>query len=216
MTTTEAPAQLIFPRLNPDQVHVFLAEDSPEKREAILSSLGEFGINNTVTVATTYDEAHDFITAQEPGALTANVFLLDGALDANNPGMLWHGRRLAGTLLGKYAQPLTAVTDKAAEEFRALGLTRRQAEGILDYRVRESVYGIARQRLQAEAVLVGVSRVHDGEIGDAAQYPWVDYDAVGEVVYQSVVPQAVRNKIAKQQRREANRARSRAMQTSRE
>lgn len=201
--------ELVVPKLNPEAVKVFLAEDDERKRDAIVSSLGDFGLDHSLTIATTYEEAEAYVIAQEPHALTANVFLFDGGLDSDNSRALWHGSTLAAQLFSKYIQPLKAVTDKAAEELKELGLTRNQVSTIFDYKVASAVHEVARRQLQSEALLAGVSRVRDGEIGDVAQFPWTPYAEVGKTVFDSVIPNAVRKKIAKQQRMEEQRARSR-------
>lgn len=103
---------------------------------------------------------------------------------------------------------MEAVTDRAAEELKGLGLTRNQVGSIIDYRVATAVHDIARRQLQSEALLVGVSRVRDGEIGAVAQFSWAPYREIGKIVFEAVVPQSIRNKMSKQQRREEQRARS--------
>lgn len=102
---TTSSGDLVVPRLNPADVKLFLAEDDALKRDVVLSSLGAFSLDHSVTVATNYKEAEEFIASQQPHALTANVFLFDGGLDPNDSRMLWHGSRLAAQLLASTFNP---------------------------------------------------------------------------------------------------------------
>lgn len=198
---------LVVPKLTPETVRVFIAEDDEDKREAVVASLHAFGLGESIQLADSYDKAAAVMEAQVPGNLSANVFLLDGNLD-DTPNM-WHGKRLANILARKYMAPLEELVDNATNVLKEGGLTRRQISEIVKT---AAVHDIAAQRLGAEALLVGISRVDKGELGHPAQIPRADYKTVGETVYNTVIPVQVRNKIAKQRRKAADRARSQAAQ----
>lgn len=203
----------LTPRLNPADVRVFLAEDDQQKRDEIVASLGDFGLNHSITVATSLEEANVFIAGQRPHELMANVFLLDGGLNSNDPESLWHGSHLGAKLLSSYAQPMESVTDTAAGRLKELGLTRNQVDSVIDSRMVAAIRNIARQQLQSEALLVGISRVPEGGLSHVAQLPWIEYRDVGKLVFDSVVPRSFRSKMETQQLREEQRARFLAAQT---
>lgn len=208
---TELPGGDIVPKLAPDEVKVFLAEDSPQKREAILQSLGEFGMDHSVTIATTMGEAEEFIRAQEPHALTANVFLLDGSLSPHEDRILRDGSDLASMLFTKYFGPLRTVARGAQEALKELGLTRAETETIV---VPDALRQIALRQLHGEALIAGVSRVSNGSISYAAQLPWIQYKQAGEEVFNTVVPPKVRKRLERQKGYEAHLARQAAQETS--
>lgn len=198
-----------YPQLKPEEVKVFLAEDSELKREAVVASLTGLGLAHDLTIATTYSEAENFIQAQEPGELAANVFLLDGQLDESRPGGQRQGDALLQLLFRKYTDPLMTQVLAAGESLKRERLTRRQIDEIIH---QDAVFKVAGQILRKEALVVGISRTDKGELGSPAQVSHAPYSAVGHVVFELAVPEATRNRIAKQQRREADRARSRADQ----
>lgn len=199
-------SEIPYPQLQPGEVKVFLAEDGEWKREAIVASLTEFGLAHDLTVATTYGEAEEFIRAQEPGNLAANVFLLDGELDESRPGGQRQGDALLQLLFKKYTDPLMTRVIAASESLKREGLVRRQVDEIIH---QDAVFRVAGQILRKEALVVGISRTDKGELPSPAQVTHAPFIAVGHVVFELVVPEATRNRIAKQQRREADRARSR-------
>ncbi len=202
-------SEIVCPQIKPEDIKVFLAEDSASKREAVVTSLTELGLAQNLITARTYAEAEVFMQAQEPGQLAANVFLLDGQLDETRRGGQRQGDELAQTLFRKYTDPLMTRVLAAGESLKREGLTRREIDKIIQ---QEAVYNVAAQRLGREALLVGISRTDKGELGMPAQVSLAPYSEVGQVVFQLAVPEATRNRITKQQRREADRARSRTGQ----
>lgn len=190
--------EMIAPRLNPEDVRVFLAEDSGHKRDSIISSLGAYGLDRSITVAKTYDEALAFIEAQTPHSMDANIFLFDGGLHPDNPKSLRDGERLATVLFEKFSRPLTEVIGNASTQLADLGLTNKQQDSIFGYGTFDAVRSIARQQMQSEALLAGVSAVQDGGVGWSAQFPWTDYEKIGPTVFQAVVPKKIRQRIERQ------------------
>jgi hypothetical protein len=197
-------SEIAYPQLKPETAKVFLAEDSEGKREAVVASLTEFGLAEHLTVATTYGEAEEFMRAQEPGQLAADVFLLDGQLDESRPGGQRQGDILLQLLFKKYTDPIMTQLLKAGQALKSEGLVRRQIDEIIH---QSEVREVAGQIVRKEAMFVGISRTDKGELSTPAQVPHAPYEQAGAVVFELAVPKATRNKIAKQQRREADRAR---------
>lgn len=193
---------LVVPKLTPDTVRVFVADDDQYKRDYVVDSLAEFGLADGIVAVGTYDEAEAFMSRQVPGQLEANVIVLDGELDETKPSGTAQGSRIASILFGKYRQPLEDLVDGVTETLKEGGLTRRQVDEIINP---SGVHAIATQQLGKEALLVGISRT---EALAYAQIPRVSTQDVGRVVFETVIPEPIRNKIAKQRRREADRARS--------
>jgi len=195
------------PQLKPEEVRVFLAEDSEVKREAAVASLTEFNLTQGLITASTYAEAEEFVRAQEPGQLAANVFLLDGELDEVQAGGQRQGDGLLHLLFEKYSDPIITHLLNAITSLKLDGFTtRKQIDTIIN---QGAAFTAAGDILRKEVLVVGISRTDKGKLSSPAQVPLAPHDAVGAVVFEMVVPEATRNKIAKQQRREADRARSR-------
>ena len=208
-----AQEKIICPQLTPETVHVFIAEDSASKREIMLASLGEYGLAHNVEVADTYEAAEEYIARQVPGKLTSNVLLLDGNLDVSKPRVLWHGSNLADQLLEKFMEPVKPLADiivasiqEARNRLREIGMPKDEIELMIrGQHALDLTSRIAKQQLQTEALLVGVSGVEEGGIGYPAQIPHTDYHQVGKTVFEQVIPFSTRNRIAKQARREQQR-----------
>jgi hypothetical protein len=199
------------PQLKPETVRVFLAEDSPSKRDAVIASLETYGLATGLVMAENYREAEVFIEAQIPGQLTANVFLLDGELDEEHMDDNSQGRILAGKLFDKYHTGVAQVVSSAIERLKEGNLTSEEISLIL---TSGAIHRVAAQRLRTEALLVGISRTFEGELDEPAQISLTPYEEVGKVVFERVIPEPLRNRIAKDKRREADRERSRASRTS--
>ncbi len=184
-------AEIVFPKLTLETARVFIAEDDDSKLQDILKSLGTVGLDQSVEVATTYKEAVGYMETQIPGQLTANVFLLDGNLDSSTPNVMWHGNALAGTLYRKYRDPLSAITDRATAFFVGEGFTQQQIQKIVTDLPLNS---LAANQLTSEALLVGTSRTHEGELGYPAQIPRADYQKVGGKIL-GALPAEIRNNL---------------------
>ena len=200
-----ASEKMICPRLTPETVSVFIAEDDESKVQYMLASLGEYGMAHSVEVADTYPAAEEYIARQVPGELTSNVFLLDGNLDRTKPGTQWHGSNLAGQLVEKFMEPVKPLADvivakirETRNQLREIGLPKDEIELLIrGRRALDLTNRIARQQLQTQALLVGVSRVEEGALGYPAQIPRIDdYRQVGKIVFGHVMSPARLNNIA--------------------
>ena len=189
MSNVSTTSELVFPRLEPAEVRVFLAEDSTGKREDIVASLAAVGLAHSVTIATNYVEAEEFIRAQEPGSLQANVYLLDGNLDpeSDNTSQGWH---LARTLLDKYTAPIMAIRESAERDLKALSLSGKAVAKLLGGSP-TVVTEVGLARLHSEAFLTSVSLESKNSIDPIGQRPWTPYKEVGQTVFDAVIPRTV-------------------------
>jgi CheY-like chemotaxis protein len=202
MTTS---TEFFVPRLTPETVSVFLAEDSPGKRDVVIAGLGKWGLDHSVTIATSWGEAQDFIEAQQPGALEANVFILDGNLTLGQSNT-WEGSRLAMSLRNKFYKPFQDLTERALTDMRAQGVSLTEAIRATDSM--SILRGVATRQMQSEALLVGISPNYDGALPEGiAQVPIVDYRSAGNVVYDRVIPKKLRLQLARQTARMQNESR---------
>lgn len=186
-----ARPEIAFPQLTLETAKVFIAEDDDSKLQDILKSLGTVGLDRCVEIATTYTEAEEYVEAQIPGQLTANIFLFDGNLDSSTPNVMWHGSALAAALYRKYRDPLSAINDRATAFFLEEGFTQEQVQEIVTSLPTDA---LAANRLTSEALLVGISRVDKGELGYPAQIPRADYQKVGGKIL-GALPSEIRNNL---------------------
>ena len=150
----------VFPHLRPQEVKVFIADDSSSKVEKMVESLGSVGLAHFVEIVATLEEAEEYIERQKPGAMVSNVYLLDGNLDPGRPDYFGNGCDLASLLFDKY-WPMSGNNQRSAVEL-----------------------------LQKEILIAGVSRDSKGEIPFVAQHPWIPHYKVGPIIYRSVVAES--------------------------
>ncbi len=184
-----AEAEIVYPWLaNVGEIKIFLADDTKSKRDTVFASLGALGLgeNAFVEVATDFEQAQRFMNRQQPGALEANVFMIDGSFGGVNSA-LTQGPRLFGELFRRYFEPIEEVAEAAEAKLQHVlnsGLTLAQLKQVVNL---DAVIEVAVAVLQRDALFMGISDSKEGQLR-LAQIPRIEsLTNVGEVILKNVL-----------------------------